>query len=67
MGKFLLSSWIFVTYIYVNVPIPNTQILILHFVTITQGEAGASGVISGMRGDCDVRIFVDLGRNSIDI
>ena len=50
----------------VNVPIPNTQIDILHFI-ITQGEAGASGVISGMRGDCDVRIYVDLGRNSIDI
>ena len=43
----------------VNVPIPNTQIDILHFI-ITQGEAGASGVISGMRGDCDVRIYVDL-------
>ena len=55
------------TYTYVNVPIPNTQIDILHFVIITQGEAGASGVISGMRGDCDVRIYVDLGRNSIDI
>ena len=25
-----------------------------------QGEAGDSGVISGMRGDCDVRIYVDL-------
>ena len=25
-----------------------------------QGEPGESGVISGMRGDCDVKIYVDL-------
>ena len=25
-----------------------------------QGEPGDSGVISGMRGDCDVKIYVDL-------